>query len=170
MSELRQTFPLAALLKAAGLSRSTFYYRLSARACTTRRACLKEDIQRVYREHKGRYGYRRITAAIRKAYADVLRGLNVDEDIAGYADLRRARDEALWLAAQGAGEDDADDATAVAVGRGSRHGSGRRRCQAGGGGGRRRRGVDMAAGHPRSSRRGRSLPNSICAHVGATAG
>jgi putative transposase len=67
VSELRQIFPLAALLKAAGLPRSTFYYRLSARACTTRRNGLKEDIQRVYREHKGRYGYRRITAAIRKA-------------------------------------------------------------------------------------------------------
>jgi hypothetical protein len=41
-------------------------------------------------------------AAIRKAYADVLRATNVDEDIAGYAELRRARDHALWLAAQSA--------------------------------------------------------------------
>ncbi len=48
------------------------------------------------------------TAAIRKAYADVLRSLNVDEDIAGYANLRRARDEALWLAAQGEPEDEGD--------------------------------------------------------------
>lgn len=48
------------------------------------------------------------TAAIRRAYADALRGLNVDEDIAGYATLRHARDEALWLAAQGAREDDGD--------------------------------------------------------------
>lgn len=48
----------------------------------------------------------RDTAAIRKAYADVLRSLNVDEDIAGYAELRRARDQALWLAAQGARADD----------------------------------------------------------------
>lgn len=47
-------------------------------------------------------------AAIRKAYADALRGLNVDEDIAGYANLRRARDEALWLAAQGTQADDGD--------------------------------------------------------------
>lgn len=67
VSELRQEFPLAALLRAAGLSRSTFYYRLSARACTARRSSLKEEIRRVYCEHKGRYGYRRITAAIRKA-------------------------------------------------------------------------------------------------------
>jgi hypothetical protein len=53
-------------------------------------------------------------AAIRKAYADALRATNVDEDIAGYADLRRARDQALWLAAQGeqalAGEEEDEGA------------------------------------------------------------
>jgi len=53
------------------------------------------------------------TGAIRKAYADALRAINVDEDIAGYADLRRARDEALWLAAHtmrvGEAEDEGDD-------------------------------------------------------------
>jgi hypothetical protein len=49
-------------------------------------------------------------ATIRKAYADALRVMNIDEDIAGYAALRRARDEALWLAAQSArGEDDEGD-------------------------------------------------------------
>ncbi len=50
------------------------------------------------------------TGAIRKAYADALRATNVDEDIAGYADLRRARDHALWLVAQcqRAEEDDGD--------------------------------------------------------------
>jgi hypothetical protein len=40
------------------------------------------------------------TGAIRKAYADVLRSLNPDEDIAGFADLRRARDFALREAAR----------------------------------------------------------------------
>lgn len=49
------------------------------------------------------------TAAIRKAYADALRATNVDEDIAGYAELRRARDHALWLAAQEARGDQDDD-------------------------------------------------------------
>lgn len=56
-------------------------------------------------------------AAIRKAYADVLRSINPDEDIAGFAELRRARDQALWLAAQqtreqsrdGDGDDGGDD-------------------------------------------------------------
>lgn len=50
------------------------------------------------------------TGAIRKAYAAVLRSINPDEDIAGFADLRRARDQALWLAARQADADeDADD-------------------------------------------------------------
>jgi hypothetical protein len=39
-------------------------------------------------------------AAIRKAYADILRATNLDEDIAGYAELRQARDSALWQADQ----------------------------------------------------------------------
>ncbi|WP_298470410.1 hypothetical protein [uncultured Erythrobacter sp.] len=43
--------------------------------------------------------------AIRKAYADALRKLDLDKDVDGYAQLRRARDEALWLASQ----DEADD-------------------------------------------------------------
>lgn len=42
----------------------------------------------------------RDTGAIRKAYADILRATDLDDDIAGYAELRRARDHALWLAAQ----------------------------------------------------------------------
>ena len=51
------------------------------------------------------------TGAIRKAYADVLRSINPDEDIAGFAELRRARDQALWLASQQARDDagDSDD-------------------------------------------------------------
>jgi hypothetical protein len=54
------------------------------------------------------------SGAIRKAYADALRAMNVDEDVAGYAELRRARDHALWLAAEHrrtveAGEKDGDE-------------------------------------------------------------
>jgi hypothetical protein len=46
--------------------------------------------------------------AIRKAYADALRAIDVDSDIAGYAKLREARDRALWMAAEAAraGADD----------------------------------------------------------------
>lgn len=55
-------------------------------------------------------------AAIRKAYADALRATDVDADIAGYADLRRARDEALWLAAQADRAGDADDEDSFGLG------------------------------------------------------
>jgi hypothetical protein len=48
-------------------------------------------------------------AAIRRAYAGTLRGLDVDRDIAGYANLRRARDEALWLARQTEQDDEEGD-------------------------------------------------------------
>ncbi|MEL7444723.1 MAG: hypothetical protein AAGK02_02795 [Pseudomonadota bacterium] len=44
-------------------------------------------------------------SAIRRAYADRLRGLDLDKDIQGYASLRHARDEALWLAKQSSQED-----------------------------------------------------------------
>lgn len=58
-------------------------------------------------------------AAIRKAYADALRAIDPDADIAGFAELRRARDQALWLAARQADENedaDADDGAAFGLG------------------------------------------------------
>jgi putative transposase len=65
--ELRAQHPLTALLRTAGLARSTFYYQLRTLDMGDRHAGLKEKIQTVYEHHKGRYGYRRITAAIRQA-------------------------------------------------------------------------------------------------------
>jgi putative transposase len=62
--ELRQDHPLPALLKAAGLSRSTFYYQAKVLEAGDRYAGLKARIQSIYERHKGRYGYRRITAAL----------------------------------------------------------------------------------------------------------
>ncbi len=67
MHELRQRHPVAALLKAAGLARSTFYYQLKALDVGDRYAELKAKIRTVYDHHQGRYGYRRITATIRQA-------------------------------------------------------------------------------------------------------
>jgi transposase InsO family protein len=58
---------MPALLKAAGLARSTFYYQLSVPDAGERHKDLKTRIKTVYERHKGRYGYRRITAAIRQA-------------------------------------------------------------------------------------------------------
>lgn len=64
MLELRQGHDLALLLKAARLSRSTFYYQVKAQQASDRYADLKSRIRALYARHQGRYGYRRITAAL----------------------------------------------------------------------------------------------------------
>jgi putative transposase len=64
--ELRPKYPLEDLLKLASLARSTFYYQLQALLVEDKHVKLKESIQTTYHRHKGRYGYRRITAAIRQ--------------------------------------------------------------------------------------------------------
>lgn len=64
--ELRLQYPLAALLKVAGLARSTFYYQQKVLRMTDKYASLKSRIRAVFNQHKGRYGYRRITAVIRQ--------------------------------------------------------------------------------------------------------
>ncbi len=66
MLELRQGHDLAVLLKTAGLARSTFYYQVKAQQAGDRQADLKSRIRALYECHKGRYGYRRITAALRQ--------------------------------------------------------------------------------------------------------
>lgn len=66
MIELRQTYALPTLLKASSLSRSTFYYHAKAQRAGDRHASLKARIRMIYERHKGRYGYRRVTAALRQ--------------------------------------------------------------------------------------------------------
>jgi hypothetical protein len=56
--ELRQQYPLAGLLKVAGLARSTFYYQQKVLQMGDKYASLKAKIQSVFDAHKGRYGYR----------------------------------------------------------------------------------------------------------------
>ena len=65
MAGLRHEFPLDGLLKVAGLARSTFYYQCKASQKADKHAQLKARIRSVFEQHKGRYGYRRITSAIR---------------------------------------------------------------------------------------------------------
>lgn len=60
------------LLKLAELSRSTFYYYLNLLQKEDKYAGLKEQIKSIFYEHKGRYGYRRITLELRN------RGLKVN--------------------------------------------------------------------------------------------
>ena len=66
MIELRHHHPLAELLRAAGLARSTFYYQQAALQASDKYAAVKDQIQAIYHQHKGRYGYRRITATLRR--------------------------------------------------------------------------------------------------------
>ena len=66
MIELRPQFGLAPLLRAAGLARSTFYYQQGVLQAVDKYASLKEQIKAIYEQHKGRYGYRRITAMLRR--------------------------------------------------------------------------------------------------------
>ncbi|MEE1023974.1 MAG: IS3 family transposase, partial [Acutalibacteraceae bacterium] len=64
ISELRQKYPLKDLLKLSGLARSTYYYYLK-QPNKDKYECEKQEIQEIYNTNKGRYGYRRITIAMR---------------------------------------------------------------------------------------------------------
>ena len=66
MIELRHQYPLAGLLKAAGMARSTFYYQQKALQVADKYADMKVRIRAIYDQHKGRYGYRRITAMLKQ--------------------------------------------------------------------------------------------------------
>lgn len=55
------------LLTVAGLSRSTFYYQAKVLETRDKYADLKSSIKAIYERHKGRYGYRRITAELRQS-------------------------------------------------------------------------------------------------------
>ncbi|WP_454872997.1 IS3 family transposase [Paraburkholderia xenovorans] len=65
VQELRRQHPMSALLQVSGLARSTFYYQLKALGAGDRYTKIKMQIKTVYERHKGRYGYRRITADMR---------------------------------------------------------------------------------------------------------
>lgn len=66
MIELRHQYPLAGLLKAADMARSTFYYQHKALQVGDKYADVKARIRAIYDQHKGRYGYRRITAMLKQ--------------------------------------------------------------------------------------------------------
>jgi transposase InsO family protein len=53
-------------LEVAGMVRSTFYYHLKKSKCHDKYAVEKEMIKKIYHEHRGRYGYRRITAEMKR--------------------------------------------------------------------------------------------------------
>ena len=58
-------FSLNILLKIIKLARSTYYYHLKQLGQTDKDQDIKIEIQSIYREHKGNYGYRRIHLELR---------------------------------------------------------------------------------------------------------
>lgn len=67
VDELKAKYSLHHLLKAAGLARSVYYYHRSAHQAACPDSALKSQIRDIYHQHKGRYGYRRITCTLRLA-------------------------------------------------------------------------------------------------------
>ena len=65
IQSLRPKHALKHLLRASGMARSTFYYRIGERP--DKHASLCKQIEGVYRKHKGRYGYRRVWQTLRVA-------------------------------------------------------------------------------------------------------
>ena len=64
VTELRRKYNFGKLLKYAALPRSTYYYHVKEKP--DKYARLKEEIERIFVENKGRYGYRRILAVLRE--------------------------------------------------------------------------------------------------------
>ena len=58
-------FRLDLLLEIAQLARSTYYYQLKQLGLEDKNQDIKNQIQLIFREHKGNYGYRRITLELR---------------------------------------------------------------------------------------------------------
>nr|WP_245531244.1 IS3 family transposase [Bacteroides coprosuis] len=66
MQELRQQYDLATLLDCGQMARSTFYYHIKPQNKSSKENFHIELIKNIYQQHKGLYGYRRITAQLRK--------------------------------------------------------------------------------------------------------
>ena len=82
---LRSEHGLGLLLELAGMARSTFYHQLK-RPAPGGADALRDAVARVHAQHRGRYGYRRITAQLQA------------EGLAVNAKAVRARMRALGLA------------------------------------------------------------------------
>ena len=56
---------MTALLDVAGIARSTYYYYLKKAKLPDKYLKVKEEIQAIFSENQGRYGYRRITMELK---------------------------------------------------------------------------------------------------------
>lgn len=64
--ELRHKHKISLLIEVSGLPRSTYYYYAKQRTSVDKYSEIKTQITTIHHEHKGRYGYRRITAELHK--------------------------------------------------------------------------------------------------------
>ncbi|WP_342508539.1 IS3 family transposase [Sporosarcina sp. FSL K6-2383] len=64
--ELKEKYEVVDLVKVAGIPRSTYYYWENRLDRIDKYESVKEAIKHVFHEHKGRYGYRRITKELKK--------------------------------------------------------------------------------------------------------
>ena len=70
IDELRSEYPLDLLLKSRKMARSVFYYHLKRLKSGEKHAEEKDMIKSIFHEHRGRYGYRRVTAEMQnRGYA-----------------------------------------------------------------------------------------------------
>ncbi|WP_371928030.1 IS3 family transposase [Moraxella sp. FZLJ2109] len=66
IDELRQIYPLKQLLTYLGVAKATFYYHLKQFKQKDKHQDIKDAIKKIYHTHQGRYGYRRITLALKQ--------------------------------------------------------------------------------------------------------
>jgi putative transposase len=59
--ELRHQYPLDILLSISKTARSSYYYHVKTSSVLNKHEGAKKEINKIYNDHKGRYGYRRIT-------------------------------------------------------------------------------------------------------------
>jgi len=64
--ELRHKYDLNLLLNHSNMARSSFYYYQKQNKIPDKYKAIKEGINSIYKHHKGRYGYRRITDELQK--------------------------------------------------------------------------------------------------------
>ncbi len=91
---MRRHHKLTTLLAIAGLARSTFYYQGRALERTNLDDAMRQGIRDLYNQHKGRYGYRRITMALRKDTCQAINHKRVQRlmrQMGLQARIRRAR-------------------------------------------------------------------------------
>ncbi|EQB21898.1 Mobile element protein [Dehalobacter sp. UNSWDHB] len=66
MHELRHKYKVTELIKIAGIPRSSYYYHIKCQAKEDKYAEIRPLLQQIFNDNKGRYGYRRITAELKK--------------------------------------------------------------------------------------------------------